>query len=197
MKKVVLALAVLPVIGCFKGPVAEPTNAPPEPTSPVNSLKLTEVSFNRREANLLGPVLSPDFVFYFDPRDVGQNPPGSQYVIPESWSYAEFREAVKNMYEQAYSISLSISTAHVGEPGSSETVYRIENVSISLLVMISELNGFLADGGYCNFEFERYETEESKEYWRLTAWWDRTSEHMDAYVYTTPTSVGKVLAIYR
>jgi len=161
-------------------------------------LKLVEISFNQANVDLLKAMLSEDFIFYFDERDVGQSPPGSsQYVIPESWSYAEFRQAVKNMFDKAYSINLSINTSGVGEPEENEAEYQAEYVSISLLVMISELSGYLAGGGYCNFKFERYETEKGEKHWRLTGWWDRTSEFMDAYVYTAPTSLGRVLAMYR
>jgi len=167
-----------------------------EATSPAGVLGNVAISFNRRDVNLLKAMLSEDFVFYFDPRDVGQNPPGSTYIIPESWSYTEFWQAAQKMSTKAYSINLSIPTGRVGEPGESETTYKAENISISLLVMIDDLNGFIADGGYCNFEFERYDSASGKKYWRLTKWWDRTSEFLDGYPGTTPTSLGKVLAVY-
>ena len=198
MKKIVIGVVLIAVLmlGCFEGEVTESEKPYPEPTSPVKTLTTVAISFNQSKVDLLKPVLSTEFVFYFDPRDVGNSPPGSQYVIPESWSYAEFRGAANNMYGQAYSINLSITTAGVGEPGENETEYKAENIKISLLVMISELNGFIADGGYCNFEFERYETEKGEKYWRLTGWWDRSSEYMDEYPGTSPTSLGRVLAIY-
>ena len=168
-----------------------------EPTSPVNVLKNVEISFNRSDINLLKAMLSTNFVFYFDPRDVGSNPPGSQYRIPESWSYTEFWQVLNKMFRQAYSINLSISTSRVGSPGESETKYKADNVKISLLVMIDDLNGFIADGGYCNFEFERYEATSGKKYWRLTKWWDRTSECLDGYPGAEGASLGRVLALFR
>jgi len=168
-----------------------------DPTSPVNVLKSVEISFNRSDINLLKAMLSEDFIFYFDPHDVGQNPPGSEYVIPESWSYTEFWPVAGNMFRQAYSISLSISTSRVGTPGENEATYKADNVNISLLVMISELSGYIADCGYCNFEFERYTTKEGKKYWRLTKWWDRTSEFFDGYPGVEPASLGKLLSLYR
>jgi hypothetical protein len=100
------------------------------------------------------------------------------------------------MFDKAYSINLSIPTGRVGTPGENETKYKAENISISLLVMVDELNGFIADGGYCNFEFERYITKEGKKYWRLTKWWDRTSQGYDEYLGASPTSLGRVLAVY-
>ena len=166
-----------------------------EPTSPAGVLKNVAISFNQRDINLLKAMLSPNFVFYFDPRDVGQTPPGKSYIIPESWSYTEFWQALSNMFGQAYSINLAITTGNIGTPGENETTYKADNVRISLLVMVTELNGFIADGGYCNFELERYDAASGKKYWRLTGWWDRTSEFFDGYPGAAPTSFGKILAL--
>jgi hypothetical protein len=80
------------------------------------------------------------------------------------------------MFNRAYSINLSIPTRRVGEPAPEETTYEAVNITISLLVMIDELTGFIADSGYCNFEFEKYQNEQSEDRWRLTKWWDRTNE---------------------
>ena len=82
------------------------------------------------------------------------------------------------------------------EPGENETTYRAENVTISLLVMVDEVNGFKIDKGFCDFAFERYEAAGGKKYWRLTKWWDRTSEGYDEYTGVTPGSLGRVLALY-
>ncbi|HUV86624.1 MAG TPA: hypothetical protein VMX79_05875, partial [bacterium] len=75
--------------------------------------------------------------------------------------------------------------------------YRADNITLSLVVMIDELNGFIADNGYCNFEFERYDSTAGKKYWRLTKWWDRTCGGYDEYPgVASPSSFGRVLAIY-
>jgi hypothetical protein len=197
MKKVLIGFVVIAVLALACGEEEGVTPTVPEhpvPTTPVNVLKNVAISFNQRDINLLKAMLSEGFVFYFDPRDVGSNPPGSQYRIPESWSYTEFWQALNNMFREAYSINLSIPTSRVGTPGENETTYKAENVTISLLVMIDELNGFIANAGYCNFAFERYDSASGKKYWRLTGWWDRSSEFFDAYPALTPTSVGKILA---
>ena len=171
------AAAALILTGClFSPPKEEPPQPPPEMTTPVNVMKNVEIAYNQGDINLYKEALSTNFVFFFDPRDIGKNPPGSEYVIPESWSYTEDREATYNMFNQAYNITLSITTSGIGEPDPEEITYRADNVKISLVVMISELNGFIADGGYCNFEFEKYQNERSEDRWRLTKWWDRTSE---------------------
>jgi hypothetical protein len=199
VKKVLFSFVVIALLALACGEEEGVTPTVPEhpvPTTPVNVLKNVAISFNQRDINLLKAMLSTNFVFYFDPRDVGQSPPGSQYEIPESWSYAEFRQAINNMFDKAYSINLSIPTGRVGTPGENETTYKAENVTISLLVMIDELNGFIANAGYCNFEFERYTTKEGKKYWRLTGWWDRTSEFFDAYPGVAPSSLGRVLSLY-
>jgi hypothetical protein len=184
------------LLACFEEEgVTKP--GPPEPTTPANVLKNVEISFNQRDIDLLKAMLSTNFVFYFDPRDVGKSPPGRPgYMIPESWSYTEHLGASENMYGKAYSINLSIPTGRVGTPAENETTYRADNISLSLLVMVDELNGFIADKGYCNFEFERYTTKEAKKYWRLTGWWDRTSEFFDEYPGVAPSSLGRVLAMY-
>jgi hypothetical protein len=100
------------------------------------------------------------------------------------------------MFDRAHRISLRISTEGIGEPAPGQTTYRAENVTISILVMIDELNGYIADQGYCNFAFERYEGAEGKKLWRLTKWWDNTAVYYDANPGISPTSLGRVLALY-
>ncbi len=200
MKKVITASIVVAVLTLACGEEEGVTPRVPdrvEATTPANVLKNVAISFNQRDINLLKAMLSTDFVFYFDPRDVAQSPPGKpEYKIPASWSYTEFWPAVNNMFDEAYSINLSIPTGRVGTPGENETEYRADNVNIFLLVMIDELDGFVADNGYCNFEFERYEGAGGKKYWRLTQWWDRTSQGYDEYPAPSPSSLGRVLAMY-
>jgi hypothetical protein len=199
MKKVLISFVAIAVLALACGEEEGVTPREPdrlEPTTPVNVLRNVEISFNRGDINLLKAMLSTNFVFYFDPRDVGQRPPGSQYVIPESWSYTGFWQALNNMFRRAYSIDLTVPTDGVSEPGPEETTYRADNVNPSLRVMVDENNGFLANHGYCNFEFERYDAASGKKYWRLTAWWDRTSEFFDAYPGVAPSSLGRVLSLY-
>jgi hypothetical protein len=167
-----------------------------EATTPAGCLKNVEIAFNQRDIGLLKAMLSPNFVFYFDPRDVGQSPPGRHYVIPESWSYNEFWFAVNMVLVRAHSINLSTPTNRVGTPGENETKYKAEEITIRLLVMVGELNGFIAEEGYCDYEFERYDAG-GKKYWRLTGWWDQTSESYDENPGIAPTSLGRILALYR
>jgi hypothetical protein len=192
----VIAAAALVLVACKEESGLGPGPTYPQPTTPATCLTCVEVSFNQRDVNLLQAMLSEDFVFYFDPDDIGHHPPGSQYVIPESWSYTEFWQAAQRMFDRAHRISLRISTEGIGEPAPGQTTYRAENVTISILVMIDELNGYIADQGYCNFAFERYEGAEGKKLWRLTKWWDNTAVYYDANPGISPTSLGRVLALY-
>ncbi len=191
-----LALAALALAGC--GETVIDGNGPPIPeyTSPATVLKAVQISFNQININYLKQSLSPDFVFYFDPRDVGRSPPGGRYIIPESWSHDEFLNAANYMLQAAYSIDLSINTTGVGKPGENEATYKAEGVTISLLVMTDELNGFKVDKGYCDFAFERYATEKGERLWRLTGWWDHTSEGYDEGAAVEAGSLGKLLALY-
>ena len=178
----------------------DPPPPPPPPrwpdlTSPANVLRTVEASFNYRDIDLLIQSISPNFVFYFDPRDVGHTPP-KNYLIPDSWRYEWFWNAVLNMFNKAYTINLSINTTGVGEPEPEENTYRADNIDLALFVMIDELNGLIADKGYCNFEFESYPTKEGKKYWRLTNWWDRTAAVNGKSNGVKPSSLGRILAMY-
>ncbi len=196
MKKVIIGVIVVTALALSCGE-EEGITRPPPSNVPADTIDAVEISFNQRDIDLLKRCLSPDFIFYFDPDDVGQNPPGSTYIIPESWSYTGFWSALYNMLYRAYSINLYISTSRIGIPSEKETRYKAENVSISLLVMIDDLNGFIADVGYCNFAFEAYYNEKEEKRWRLIGWWDFTSAHADEAPGLEPTSLGKILALYK
>jgi hypothetical protein len=100
------------------------------------------------------------------------------------------------MLYTAHSVSLRIPTGNVGPPDPNATTYKVEKINIRFLVMIDELNGYIADTGYCNFAFERYEGAGGKKLWRLTKWWDNTSVSGDANPGLEPTSLGRILAMY-
>jgi hypothetical protein len=170
---------------------------PPVLTGPANVIENVEMSFNQRNIDLLKKCLGPAFVFYFDPRDVGQSPPGSQYIIPASWSYTEFWSVVNRMFERAYSVSLRIPSSQIGTPKPGEDRYEAKNVSVSLLVMVDEYNGFIADRGYCNFAFGTHYNEQKEKRWCLAGWWDFTSSYADGAPASMPFSLGMILAMYK
>jgi hypothetical protein len=198
VKRIITAgflLAILVAACGEEGTTIDTVEPRPLPVSPAVAITNVEIAFNQRGLGRLGEVIGPEFVFYFDPGDVGWNPPGgSQYVIPESWSRTEFLATVGNLLTTAYSIDLSITTSGIGEPAAGAETYRAEGVPVSLLVMIDELNGYIANGGYCNFEFEKYYAANDEPRWRLTGWWDKTRADADAA--SIPASLGCVLAMY-
>jgi hypothetical protein len=190
---VVVAAALLP-LACGE---EEGITRPPPTFLPADVIDDVEISFNRRDIDLLKSCLSRDFVFYFDPDDVGRKPPGKEYIIPTSWAYTEFWSAAGNMFHLAYAISLYIPANQIGTPKPGENRYKAENVSISLLVMVDELNGFIAEGGHCDFAFEAYYNEQEEKLWRLVGWWDFTSVRADGMPELEPTSLGRILALYK
>jgi hypothetical protein len=198
MKKTALMATALALISFSCGEEEGITRPPPPPlNAPADVIENVEISFNQRNIDVLKKCLDPDFVFYFDPHDVGQNPPGSSYVIPASWSYTEFWVVANRMFQVAHSVSLRIPSSQIGTPKPGEDRYKAKNVSISLLVMVDEYNGYIADAGYCNFAFEAYYNEQKEKRWRLLGWWDFTSSYADGAPATKPTSLGMILAVFK
>lgn len=194
-----LALAALALAGC-RPPVDDGYEPPPIPeyTSPAKVLKAVQISFNQRNVAYLKASLSEGFVFYFDADDVGHNPPGgSNYVIPESWDYTVFWQAVKRLFENTYSVSLTISTSGLGEPDPNATTFKADNVNIKLLVMVDRVNGYISDQGYCNFEFRTYYNSTGTRLWRLVKWEDYTSVAGDSRGSPASASLGEILSIYK
>lgn len=164
-----------------------------EPASPANVLKNVELAFNNRDIGLFKAMLSPNFVFYFDPRKVGKLPPGGRYPIPESGSYSGIVRWVNDLFENAYFISLSIETGKLGRPDPEENTYRADNIKVTLIVKMDEVEGYIYNG-YANVEFEKYAAENGEDYWRITAWWDRGGRGSGEYPASTPPSLGTALA---
>ena len=185
---IAVATAALALLALNCGEEEGPTGPAPYPAldSPDHVLTNVEMSFNERDHGLLKYSLDHDaFVFYFNPADVGERV--GNYIIPESWSYAEFYHACGNMFDDAYTISLEIQP--IGAPPAGATEYTAENVHINFLCMVDEENGYRADKGYFRF---RKATDDR---WRLTGWWDYTMS-FDESGRAEPTSFGRVLALY-
>jgi hypothetical protein len=165
----VVALAT----GClFSPPGAETGGEAHEPTEPKYVLQNIALSYNQRDTDLYKKSLSPNFIFYFNPLDVGEEVGG--YKIPVSCNYEEDWHATKNMFEQAESISLSIPIDKVGTPLPEADTHRADNISIYLLIYQTPDSGYKVETGYCNFEFEKY-YDGGKAYWRVVRWWDFTT----------------------
>jgi hypothetical protein len=177
----------------------EETTPGPHPaamTTPAAVLYNVEYSWNHRDFDLFKECLSPNFVFYFNPYDVGSIVDG--YEIPVSWNYNDMTGAVGKMLELAYSISLAIPTENVGTPGPTDNIWRADNITPYFLLYPTADSGYIVNAGYCNFEFEKYRDKDGKDYWRLTKWWDFTGlSYTASAAGAAPTSLGKILAMYR
>jgi hypothetical protein len=191
-----LALALLPLSCGDEEGITRPEPPPPPLNAPADVIENVEMSFNQRDVDALKKSLDPAFVFYFDPDDVGQNPPGSTYIIPESWSYTEFWSVANRMFQVAHSIALRIPSSQIGTPKPGEDKYEAKNVSISLLVMVDEYNGYIAQQGYCDFAFKTFYDKEKEKRWRLTGWWDFTSASADGAPASIAFSLGMLLAMF-
>lgn len=170
----VVVVGILAVNGCIFGtPGNEDDDATAGLGSPAGVVEMIEVAYTDTDIELYKQCLSQNFTFYFDPNNVGDDVEG--YIIPDSWGYDDEVEAVGNMFDNAYSVNLSITTANIGEPEPSDTTYNAYNVKIVLTVMVDSQNGFRADGPV-DFEFESYPNpkDETEKLWRVRNWWDRT-----------------------
>jgi hypothetical protein len=188
------ALALLP-LACGEEGVTplEPDRL--EPATPANVLRNVELSFDNRDIGLFKATLSNGFVFYFDPRKVGQLPRGGRTPIPESWNYSEIVQWVSDLFEKAYFISLHIEAGKVGRPEPEENTYLADNIKVTLIVKMNELEGYTYDG-YGNVEFEKYAAANGEDYWRIKYWWDRAGPGFGGYPASPPPSLGAALAAF-
>ncbi len=188
---IVSALALVALVSCDE----ETASYYPDLSSPYGTMVELEYCFNHNQEadiiNRMDAVLSPDFVFYFDPDDVGTFV--GDYEIPVSWTKTEMMSAIRNMFNQAHSIALHIPILYGGEdafgkPDEGDTTFIRTNVTVDLLVMIDESNGYQAQG-FCDFEF----TKDGSGNWPITTWWDKTG---GALLSPMPTPLGIILAMF-
>jgi hypothetical protein len=166
-----------------------------DPTSPFNTLWDVRYCFNHFDLPLniindFSSLIADDFLFYFDPDDVGDYVGG--YTIPAYWGRGEFIQVINNMFNQAYSIDFAIPILGQGEdafgkPAEGDTTFSKSNVSISIIVMMDSTNGYMAQG-FCDFRFIKG----SDGLWRL----DELRDHTAQLLCTSPTSLGYILALF-
>jgi hypothetical protein len=175
-----LAVLIIVIIGAFAAAGCIFDSTPPgddigkdpiTPDSPSNVIYNLDLAYNKRDINLYKQCLSPQFTFYFNPIDVGKDVDG--YVIPTSWGYEEDWTATQNMFDLAYDIKMSLSENDVETPPEGATTYTAENIGVSLLVMVDANNGFIANKGTLEFNFETYDSN-GQTYWRIKDWRDFT-----------------------
>jgi hypothetical protein len=188
-------ITILTVIFALATLIACDDTITPQGNTPSYVLELVEESFNRQGISVLDGVLSTDFVFYFNPIDVGDDVEG--FTIPESWDRDSHMRACDNMFSQAYSINFSIDTTGIEEPEGGATTFAASDIWIVITVMINSLNGFQAEGP-CDFEFVN-DTSAGYDDWKVNAWYDRTAIPNSAGLSSTPTeppSFGAILAMF-
>ncbi len=175
-----IALLIIVIIGAFAAAGCifdsteigkDPIDEPIVPDSPENVIYNLELAYNKRDINLYKQCLSPQFTFYFNPIDVGNDADG--YIIPSSWGYEEDWTATQNMFTRAYDISMQLPEHLIDDPPDGATTYTAENITVSLLVMVNADNGFIANRGTLEFNFETYDSN-GKTYWRIKDWRDFT-----------------------
>jgi hypothetical protein len=190
---VALALAVV-ACGGPEGVSSGPDLAMLVPTDPKLVLINICYGLEYRHRKILRANLCDDFIFYFDPSDVGAVVNG--YVIPKSWTLDEFYAAADNIFAAAYDVEFSLSYRGIGTPGPGETEFRAEDVNTNFEVMVDENRGYATFRGFCDFEFRGYAPGDGKTYWRIYRWWDRTYvEPSDDYE-IEETTLGRILAMY-
>ncbi len=192
MKKIPTIIGTLAflALACGIEPPPPPPPQAPNLETPNGVLQIIVYAFNdHKDAEAIykyKTALSPDFVFNFNPADVGDIVNG--YQIPESWNYSEDWTATRNMFNEAYDIKLG--TLQVGEPSANDAEFFAGNVTISLTVKTTELNGYRCDKGYCDFQFKK----QTDGTWRLVKWWDHTTSNRGG---AEPSSLGRIKAYFK
>jgi hypothetical protein len=164
---------------------------PPSPAAIVESI---EVSFNTRDIDDLKGCLASDFIFYFDPEDVGGGADG--YIIPESWRREEFLSAAETMFDVTYGVDISIDASEVDDPIINDKKYTAAGVPVRFLIMVDAVSGFFAQGTF-TFEFGgEYNAKHGNE-WFVIAWRDFTAPDSKRYRNVKNMSFGEILVRFR
>lgn len=198
MKKIMTLIAGAALLFLACG-VEEPTETQPPAIvndSPANCLKAVAAAWSDKDYGRFKECLAADFVFDFNPADVGTKVRG--YPIPATWTYDDILNTTLNMFTLAESVSCGIPVDEVGTPGANAGTWRATNIPFNLTIMEDAESGYRVGAGYCYFTFESY-TDNGQRRWRLTEWWDftRAGNATAANLGITPTSLGLALALYR
>lgn len=182
---VVLSLIVVlfTTTGCFDGTTEPEPGKTPDLGSPAKTLNTVETAINEGNIELLSLCLSDDFHFYFNSDDIGDTVDG--YEIPASWNNNEFIQAFGNVFDNAYSVTVTIGYDDVGEPNETDVEFSADNVLLYFVVFIGETDAYLAEG-FINLKFIKDTAGDNVE-WLISDWYDET---------TTVTTFGYVLAYF-
>ena len=167
----------------------------PGGNSPAYVLELVEESFNRRAVSVLDGVLSDDFIFYFNPNDVGDTI--GEFVIPASWGREDHMAACSNMFDLVYSINSIIDTTDVENPEEGATTFDANQVPVQVLVMVDSVNGF-ATHGFFDFKLV-YDDSAGYDDWKVSEWYDDTPTGSSTGLLSATgiPSFGAILAMFR
>ncbi|MCX7022310.1 MAG: hypothetical protein NTW26_08595 [bacterium] len=143
-----------------------------EPLSPRAVIEDIQWCYNNADGPKYSILLDEDnFVFYFDPSDVG-----GDLDIPSSWLYKQEIDATQNLFVAvgAANIDLSLDFSDSGntEPGPYETTFDIYNVAYSLRVVETEKDIIYQADEQANFKLSKFADNIGLMRWWLTKWWD-------------------------
>jgi len=179
------------IINCFSPP--PPYVYLKDQTDPYYCLWNLQVTYNKHDVidmikNYKNILAGDNYHFYFDPKDIGKHPPGREdYIIPDSWGFNEDWQSTQNMFNNAYSILLTMpNLGQYGDDKDKDAFYNQKNpqfntehtectvndVDINLLVYVNNSQGYQAIGK-CDFRF-KFNINDNK--WYMTEWHDHTAQ---------------------
>jgi len=180
MKKAIIPTVILVLfagLGCdlFSIP-KEPEDPVPEwqlPLTPRAVIEDIEWCYNNADGPSYTTLLDEDnFVFYFDPGDVG-----GDLDIPVSWTYDLEVDATQNLFYAvgAPNITLELTIDEDDEPGPYDIMFRLDDVAYELHVYVPEDDMNYIANAHANFELSKFEDDDGLMRWWLTKWWDKVT----------------------
>ncbi|HUT98725.1 MAG TPA: hypothetical protein VM054_06580 [bacterium] len=143
-----------------------------DPLTPRAVIEDIQWCYNNANGPFYGTLLDHDnFVFYFDPSDVG-----GDHDIPISWTYQAETTATQNLFIAvgAANITLTLDFSDSGdtEPGPYDTSFDISTVKYFLRVVVTEEDIIYQANEQANFELSKFPDDKGMDRWWLTKWWD-------------------------
>ncbi len=107
---------------------------------------------SNREIENYSALLTADYLFYWDPNDVGDVMPQTGYQIPQSWDRETDVQATGNMFAQAYDIRLQVLNAgDFDDPSIPGDYYRADNVLLQFYLWSDGPDSAVLATGPCDF----------------------------------------------
>jgi hypothetical protein len=143
-----------------------------DPVTPRAVIEDIEWCYNNADGPSYGTLLDEDnFVFYFDPDDVG-----GEHDIPPSWLYLQETTATQKLFDAVGSANITLQLAFTGptEPNPGDISFAMDNVNYDLSVYDENAEDgpttYMATG-HANFVLSKF-TDGSRLRWWLTIWYD-------------------------